>query len=333
MLADIVSSMVGKNPQSGGDTDLVATSGSTSSNLPQEPTSSNMGKAQKRVREQIEQLPDERGSKEPKLDEVKSDDQHSGFHDLQKRYNDLLHSYRHQQLDNMELDKQHQQLESILASKSGEIRKISEKTHQLQRKLRAYDVLEGLVVRLIRENESLKRNESNLLEVNTKLRNNRDDLHNTQAKTEDELVTTAQQLASSQKEVEACKADLFRMKPMTSVPDSAVINEFEYLCEQITGWIDGEIYKFIKENPGVVTSQLFSKDLDAKARKLIAQYPDIGEHLVRYIVHAGLCFTIFGKNMYHLALSKGQNAFMKKLEKALRTLNPPKGKSDRARIQ
>ena len=69
-----------------------------------------------------------------------------------------------------------------------------------------------------------------------------------------ENTTVRGRVAMLEKELQACKDDLFRLQPVSQVPDSTIVQRLEYLNVQICDWIASEASRSMdewqREHPG-----------------------------------------------------------------------------------
>ena len=145
------------------------------------------------------------------------------------------------------------------------------------------------------------------------------------AQNEHDLQIVRTQLANAREELSSCKDDLFRMQPITQVPDTDILRDFEQVCENIVGWIDEELLFFEKANPESQEGQLFSNAGSDYLAYLLRSFPDIGEDLVGYEVHRLLQKSILNSDNYFFAMNNESAEFFKSLEYNMLNSNPPKG--------
>ena len=131
------------------------------------------------------------------------------------------------------------------------------------------------------------------------------------------------------RELQACKDDLFRMQPMTQVPDSTIAQRFENLDNVICSWIDSEISQYIDEWESKypnVDPKLFHHSGDSAIKTLLAQYPSSGgEHIVRSMIHRQFQKKLFGDRVFLFGLNTHLIDWLKLVEEHMSRLQPPRG--------
>jgi len=134
-----------------------------------------------------------------------------------------------------------------------------------------------------------------------------------------------QGLEASQRDLQACRDDLFRFQPAAQVPDSNIAKDYDLLCHEVTNWIDEEIVAFEKSTQYTKSEQLFSAPEGSEVAVLLDEYPESGEHLISYLVHSCLVEAIFGESVYLLGLSEGATKLLQKAEQGMEKLESKKG--------
>ena len=251
------------------------------------------------------------------------------IHDLQKRYADLQHTYRLQQLDQVELRESNEELSRQVECRQKKEQALLAKYIVLKRSSvssELYETARGEIESLNIGNRDLRDRNKNIREARKRLEKDFDELESKCADTESELDSLKLELANSQRQLQACKDDLFRLKPEAQLPDDVVVAEYEMLCEQVVTWIDGEIYKFTRTCPETTLVQMFTAGECAEANQLVHENLDLGEYLVRCMVHVSLCEFLLDRKSYLQGLSGGINNFLEGVERSMREGDPAKGK-------
>ena len=140
-----------------------------------------------------------------------------------------------------------------------------------------------------------------------------------------ELRGLRQELEASQRDLRACRDDLFRLQPAAQVPDSNIAKDYDLLCHEVTNWIDEEIVAFEKSTHYTKSGQLFSAPEGSEGALLLDAIPEIGEYLIRYLVHSCLVDAIFGESVYLFGLSEGATKLLQKAEQGMEKLESKKG--------
>ena len=133
------------------------------------------------------------------------------------------------------------------------------------------------------------------------------------------------ELETTQKHLQVCKDDLFRLQPMAQLPDTEIVKEFESTCQDIISWIDVEISAFEKSYPSAEPGQIFSGGQIPEVDYLLEQHPAFGEHFVRFVIHHCLHDCMFSRSVYLLGLPKEIKQYLQAAEKRKASLEPPRG--------
>lgn len=137
-------------------------------------------------------------------------------------------------------------------------------------------------------------------------------------------------IATIQKELQACKDDLFRLQPVSQLPDSTIAQRFEDLNVQIEDWIAAEIARSTDEHrqPGN-QPKLFHHGENENAKAFLAKYPEFGgEYYVRSVLQQYLQQVLFHDTILLFALDRGFSVSLQNIENGMSQLKPSRGKHD-----
>ncbi|KAG6994105.1 hypothetical protein G7Y79_00047g083310 [Physcia stellaris] len=131
-----------------------------------------------------------------------------------------------------------------------------------------------------------------------------------------------------EKELQACKDDLFRVQPIGHLPDSTITRRFGDLDDLICVWIDGEISLFMDEwqpkTPGA-EPKLFHHNGHSDMKAFLRRYPEMGgEYVVRFTVHYVLQKDLFGDEIWLFGLATYDMDLLKLIEQGMAELDPPR---------
>ncbi|KAK0514032.1 hypothetical protein JMJ35_003754 [Cladonia borealis] len=144
-----------------------------------------------------------------------------------------------------------------------------------------------------------------------------------------ELQDLREKLAASRRELSACKDDLFRLQPIAQIADSDISKDFDFICQQIVNWIDGELLSFEQANPHLSQEDFFAVGGDIKIARRLQKDTELEEYLSRHMIHRYLEAKLFGQNCALLGLPRGAREFLERTERSMAKLDPPR---DRATI-
>ena len=128
-----------------------------------------------------------------------------------------------------------------------------------------------------------------------------------------------------QKELSACKDDVFRLQPAPPLTDSEIVRKFESINQQIVNWIAAEVFAFEKAYPNGA-EQIFSVENDREAMVFLNARPAAGEHLAKFMIHRFLQVHIFSDDIYLFALPEGVQTLVQMIEGSMAKLKPRRGK-------
>ena len=250
------------------------------------------------------------------------------FHTPQSWEIDLQHLNRPQQLDQVELREVNETLSTRVEGCQSEKEEHAAKTISLERCSSAqHEGAQSKTQRLIVCIGDL-RNENEIFRGPCKrLEKDFEGLFKRNADRESELDSIKLELAISQRQLQACKDDLFRLKPEAQLPDDIIVAEYEALCEQVASWVNGEIYKVMRTHPNATPGQIFSAGMYTEVQPLVYEDPDMGEYIVKCMVHVWLCETLLDREPFLQGLSDGIKDFLEGVERSMRERHPPKSKS------
>lgn len=143
-----------------------------------------------------------------------------------------------------------------------------------------------------------------------------------------ELETLRKDKAVLQGQVEACKDDLFRLRPSTQVPDSTITQMWNDLKEEVSVWIDGEIMRIETQSTHRNRSPplLFCDGGEGRVKKYLKDYPDTGgEYLIRATIHGLLQENLFDCDTLLFGLASKTDMALKTVQTSMEAYRPRKG--------
>ena len=181
---------------------------------------------------------------------------------------------------------------------------------------------------------------TSLQETYNKMKGEHQQLVDSQAQDSKELIALREEksvlqdrIAVLDRELQACKDDLFRMQPMSQVPDSTIAQRFESLDDQICNWIETQISRFMDEWQGKHHGdqpKLFDHDGDRTTKLFLAFYPNTGgEYMVRSTIHYYLQKELLGDKILLFGLSEVDVGWLKWIEQSMSRLQPQRGELKR----
>ena len=140
-----------------------------------------------------------------------------------------------------------------------------------------------------------------------------------------ELQNLRQKLAASQRELSACKDDLFRLQPIAQTPDSDISKNFDFICQQIVNWIDGELLEFEHANPNLSQKDFFLVGGDNRVARHHRDTNELGEYLSRSMIHCYLLAKLLGPSCSPLGLTEDAQEWLQRTKRSMAKLDPPRG--------
>jgi len=175
------------------------------------------------------------------------------------------------------------------------------------------------LVRLSKEHEELKHSHDQLESANKRLAAAKD-------KIEHDLYQLGLRTTALQKELQACKDDIFRLQPVVQTTDTEIVSQFGAICEQISSWIDEEI-SYFERGPGFGKEMpLFLCGGDQKLAALMKSHPKAGEYIIGSLIHEHLQSEILGQHNHLFGLPQESIFLLRITEESMVNLKPPRGK-------
>lgn len=132
-------------------------------------------------------------------------------------------------------------------------------------------------------------------------------------------------LKASQEELSKCKDDLFSLQEVDPISDSAIVERFDRISQQIIHWIETEVVTYEKAHPEAEPDRVFSVGEQKYAAEFLRLYPDAGEHLARHLIHHALQAHVFGRKVYLFGLPEETTQLLLEAELRLAKSDPPRG--------
>ena len=146
-----------------------------------------------------------------------------------------------------------------------------------------------------------------------------------------ENLALQERVATLEKQLQACTDDLFRLQPLSQVPDSMIAQRLEDLNVQICDWIAVEISRSMDEHENVGGPlKLFHHGKNRHAKAFLAEYPEFGgEYYVRSVLQQHLQQVLFDDRLLLFALDRSSSKLLHAIEHGMFQLKPSRGKVDR----
>ena len=136
-------------------------------------------------------------------------------------------------------------------------------------------------------------------------------------------------IAVLDRELQACKDDLFRVQPMSQVSDSNIVQRFASLDDRICDWIETQISRFMDKCQARYRGdqlKLFDHGGDPITRAFLAHFPDTGgEYMVRSIIHHFFQKHLFGDKILLFGLDDHLVGVLRLIEQSMSRLQPQRG--------
>ena len=132
-----------------------------------------------------------------------------------------------------------------------------------------------------------------------------------------------ERITTLESELQACKDDLFRLQPLSQIPDSDIVRKYDLLIAQVSSWVEGEVdlYSEIYEN-----SQIVYRKKIAGTAEYLNKYPDsFGEHLVQSTVATLLQQRLLNQDILLFGIPEGHIPLLRKVIVEMQGLDPPRG--------
>lgn len=187
---------------------------------------------------------------------------------------------------------------------------------------------------LVQENDQL---EHDKIEIASCLNSSREEvgkLQKRQFDTEESLHAYRMKAEDLDRELVACKDEIFGLQPPGQVTDAEICQEWEDLCAHIDQWIDDES-GHMDDLPRAITKNKPNTPLDSavenlqsleKHHSLVSQNSGFLDDVTRHIIHDFLRTKILDDSVSMLGLHSDERKLLATLEKSLAGLKPRRGK-------
>ena len=132
-----------------------------------------------------------------------------------------------------------------------------------------------------------------------------------------------------ERELQACKDDLFRLQPVSQLPDSSIAQRFENLDNGICDWTDQEISLYLDEwHPKNSDAQprLFHHNGDPMMQGFLSHYPVTGgDNVIRFMLHYLIQKNLFDDKVLLVGLTSMDSEWLRWIEQGMSRLQPPRG--------
>ena len=149
---------------------------------------------------------------------------------------------------------------------------------------------------------------------------------------QDEVTELQKTCAMLQRDLAACKRDLFSLQPCNQISNAKIADKVEHLSQQISSWTD-EIFKDIDAiQQGLVGDLLYDHEnfpiatsLDARTIGMLKRIPSTAEFFIHHVIFQRLQQTIFNEGVYLFGLHQEIGTFLQTIENSMGLLVPNRG--------
>ncbi|MCJ1404054.1 hypothetical protein MMC11_007278 [Xylographa trunciseda] len=152
-------------------------------------------------------------------------------------------------------------------------------------------------------------------------------------KAQDEVSELQNTCAALQRNLTACKHDLFSLQPSNQISDSEIADKFEHLSQQISQWSD-ETFKDIDWMQQRLEDRLvdhtyfpIAKSVDPESDEMLKHIPSAAEFFMHHVIFQHLQQTVFDEENYLFGLHPGIGAIFRLIENRMRLLEPKRDSS------
>ena len=145
-------------------------------------------------------------------------------------------------------------------------------------------------------------------------------------KAQERIAVLEQKVLRQQKEITLQKDELFKVRPMEQVTDAQISEKYNFLCESVRSWIDGEVSAFeekggdLRELNGITREHIFYH--------ILQLCPDSLECLVEGQIHMLIQGTILAPNRQLFGLDPWAAEIIGVAACGLYNLDPPRGRKE-----
>ena len=140
------------------------------------------------------------------------------------------------------------------------------------------------------------------------------------------------QNAGLRMKVQNCKDDLFKLQPVSQVPDSVISQQYEALSSAISDWVDDEVARFSdawQQRNGEEPPEIFHHGEIDHIKDILALYPDSGgEYVLRCVISYALHCELFSHTIFLFGLPVAESEGLRYTARSMKSLEPPRGKRE-----
>lgn len=125
---------------------------------------------------------------------------------------------------------------------------------------------------------------------------------------------------------QTCKDNLYQPLPMPQLADSEIMTQYEILCQQVSHWVDVEIFKF--ENKFGYPENDTRAIIDGgytSIERLLNSASGAGDYLPCAVIHTHIQRTFFGEDVILFGLDPCVTKFLHDVEEHMAMLKPTRG--------
>ncbi|KAL8943816.1 MAG: hypothetical protein Q9216_000809 [Gyalolechia sp. 2 TL-2023] len=131
-----------------------------------------------------------------------------------------------------------------------------------------------------------------------------------------------------ERELQACKDDLFQIHPRNQVSDCDIGRMYDDLDEHISSWVEGEVSrlesKFRKTHHAPLPDLFCHGGMPAAETFLAAHQTSGGEYFIRCLIHILLQKSVFVNGILLFGLDEAGTALLQQIERGMSKAKPPR---------
>ena len=134
---------------------------------------------------------------------------------------------------------------------------------------------------------------------------------------QEEIASLRERCTSLQRELKACKDDLFSRQPPNQITDTEIADKFEQLSQQISHWTD-QAFASIDYFLDVKDSFPLAKSADQVTDEILTSIPSAAEFLMRHIIFRHLQEKILNDEVYLATIQPIVASSLKTIEESIK---------------
>ncbi|MCJ1433641.1 hypothetical protein MMC27_003004 [Xylographa pallens] len=151
---------------------------------------------------------------------------------------------------------------------------------------------------------------------------------------QDEVSELQKTCAALQRDLAACKHDLFTLQPCNQISDEEIADKVEHLSQQISQWSDDAFKDIDVKQQGLVENLLYNHEtipiatsVDVGTDRMLKRIPSAAEFFMQHVIFRHLQQRVFHERVYLFGLHPRDGTYVQAVESSMGFLEPKRDPS------